>query len=108
MISYLRTTQLLSCRVEESFYAPPNFSLTESPVLKPALPAVAPEVTVLLSPHPDVIVRPSLANEKIGYDCIFIAFFLVSSSHETFVKEYRWFFGGAIVESAIGCIMLQQ
>ena len=29
----------------------------------------------------------------------FIASFLVSSSHETFVKENRWFWGGAIVEA---------
>ena len=28
--------------------------------------------------------------------------FLVSSSHETFVEESRWFWGGAIVESVPG------
>ena len=29
------------------------------------------------------------------------ATFLMSSSHETFVEEKRWFWGGAIVESVI-------
>ena len=31
----------------------------------------------------------------------FIAPFLVSSSHETFVKENRWFFGGGIEASVL-------
>ena len=49
--------------------------------------------------HPDVIVRYSVANKKMHADFLFIASLFVSSSHETLVKENRWFMRGAIVES---------
>ena len=37
----------------------------------------------------------------------FIALFLVSSSHDTFAKEYCWFWGGAIIESVKGVYRLK-
>ena len=44
--------------------------------------------------HLDVIVRYSFATKEIHDGIFFIASFLVSSSHETFVVENRWFGGG--------------
>ena len=44
--------------------------------------------------RPDVIVRRAFANMNMCEDGFFIASFLASTSHETFVKEYRRFGGG--------------
>ena len=45
--------------------------------------------------HPDVVVWQSFAaQETLFEDVVFIASFLVSSSHETFVEDNHCFFGG--------------
>ena len=45
---------------------------------------------------------PSFENKQIYEDIVFIAPFLVSSSHETFVKKYHCFFWGGVLESVEG------
>ena len=44
--------------------------------------------------HLDVIFRWPFATKDIHEDIFFVALFLVSRSHETFVEENRCFFGG--------------
>ena len=44
--------------------------------------------------HLDGIVRYSFATKEVHGDIFFIVSFLVSSSHETFVKQNQWFRGG--------------
>ena len=87
---------------ETSYYTPPNFSLTKSPLLKPA-PAPP-----NLSPrrHHSIVLCKQEKYLKNIYIYIFVVLFLVSSSHETVVKENSWFWFGAIVESVGGRIAL--
>ena len=44
--------------------------------------------------HLDGIVRYSFATKEVHDDIFFMVSFLVSSSHETFVKQIQWFGGG--------------
>ena len=82
---------------------PPNFSLTKSPVSKPAPGRISHATRCLSTPSPtSSIVRP--LHTRNYMDTLFsIVSLLVSSSHddddETFVKENRWFGRGLIVES---------
>ena len=82
----------------QSTVAPPNFSLTKSPVLKPAHPAVSPETRSPSTPSPtSSIDRPLCTQENIGILLFSIVSFLavVSSSHETLsLQKNAVFFGG--------------
>ena len=77
-------THVQSC----STIDPPNVSFTKSPVLKPA----AGRNSVLLATPTSLFDSPnSLQKRKSMGDYFLIAYFLVSSSHETFVKEIAGF-----------------
>ena len=82
--------------VSRSMVAPPNFSFTKSPVSKQAHGRISRGKNSALC-HPDVIGRSSFANKKICDDILFIASFLLSSSHETFVKKKIAGVGGVCV-----------
>ena len=76
--------------IVESFYdSPPNFSLTKSPVSKPA-PDRIPSITASLDTPTSSIDRP-LRPRKYMDTLTSKVSFLVSSSHEASVKENRWF-----------------
>ena len=76
-----------------SFYGSPrNLSLTKSPVLKPAPGRVSSNTASLETPTWPID-RP-LHTRKYVETFLLIASLLVSSSHETFVKGYRWSGGG--------------
>ena len=77
-------------RGSHSTVAPPNFSLTKSPVSKPAPGRASWKYGAPLPPLRDrSIVLPK--QEKICGDFVLTEPFLVSISHETFVKENPWF-----------------
>ena len=75
-------------------YSPPNNYLTKSPVLKPAPGCISEILLCPLPPRPHHSTVEFCKQEHIREDSFFIESFVVWSSHETFVKENRWFFGG--------------
>ena len=78
----------------ESYYgSPPNSSLTKSPVIKPLPPGRISWHTVPVA-TPATSFDSPLQTRKYAKVLFFIASFLVSSSQETFVKEYRCFWRG--------------
>ena len=93
----------------ESFYdtPPPKLFLTEIAGFESiSRPCIYPEIRCPLPPRRRRSVDASFANDKkICEDIPFIAYFLLSSCHETFVKENHWFRGGAggaaIVEEVV-------
>ena len=83
------------CPSMESFYSsPPNDSPTKSP--QPTTVSI--EVPCYLPPRRHRFDRPSRA-KKTCKAISFIASFLVSSSHEAFVKQKSLVLGGSIVEA---------
>ena len=87
----------------ESFYgSPPNFSLTKSLLLKPASGSTFSN-TMSLETKPRRRRSIDLCTQEhrlCGYLFLLMLSMLVWSSHETFVQENRWFWGGPeIVES---------
>ena len=77
----------------ESFYgSPPNISLTEIAGFETSS---RPYILKYGAPcHPNMIVPLSFAKIKACGDYLLIAAFVVSNSHETFVRENRCFWGG--------------
>ena len=72
--------------------APATFGLTKPPDLKPAPGRASLEYDCIC--HPTSSFDIPLQTRKYLGIYIFIASFLVSSSHETRVEEYCWFCGG--------------
>ena len=86
-------TQSKIPRAYESFYGnPPNVCLTNSPVLKSAPGRMYCNSVPLATPT--LSFCSLLRNKKICEHILFIASFLVPSSHYSFAKENRWFWGG--------------
>ena len=84
-----------------STVAPPTF-LQRNRRFQNQLPVVSIETRRCPStPSPTSSSDRSLHPRKYVDSMFSIVSFLVSSSHETFVKQNRWFWGGAIVESVL-------
>ena len=84
---------------DSTVVASPNFSRTKSPVLKQPPGRISLKYGARLPPPTSSFDSP-VQTRKYVNTVFFVASFLESSSHETFVKERRCFFlGGAIVES---------
>ena len=91
---------------------PPNFSLTKSPVLKPAPRRISWNTAPpLATPTPSFdslfVANKNFKNIPFVYEKYFVMpyiSFIVSSSHKTFaiVEENRWL----IVESVLGALLL--
>ena len=79
--------------IKDPFYgSPPNFSLTKSPVSKPAPGRISWNTVSLDTPRSSIVRR--LHTRKYTDTFFSIVSFLVSSRHETFVKENRRCWGG--------------
>ena len=93
---YLTEATVRGTGAKESCYgSPPNFSLTNarSPVSTPA-PVRISWNTVSLDTPTSSIDRPLWHTMKYMDTLFYVVLFLVSSSsHETFVKQNRWFGG---------------
>ena len=70
-----------------------NLSITESSVLKPAPGRTALNTAPLATPTSS-FEHPLCKRENAWRNVFHLASFLVPSSHETLVKDDRWFWGG--------------
>ena len=90
--------------ISESIYgSPPNFSLTISPVSKPApmIPVLSHGIRCPSTPSPTSLIVRSLHTRKYMDKVFSIASFLASTSHETFVNENRWRWGGGAIVASV-------
>ena len=78
--------------MSRSTVAPPNYSLTKLPVLKPAPGRTSWNKVPLATPKPSF--NSFSQTRKHVKIFVFIEYFVVWSSHETFVKKHRRFRGG--------------
>ena len=77
----------------------PQFFLQRNRRFRNQLPAVSAEIRRPFLAIPTLPFDSPLQNKKTWEDILFIASFLVLSSHETLVKGNRCFLGGGIVET---------
>ena len=78
-------------RTNRSTIAPPNFSLTKSPVSKPAPDRISLKTASLDTPRSSID-RPLHPRQYMD-TLVSVVSFLVSSSHKASVKENLWFWG---------------